>query len=103
MKEARSPPAGYVTAGAFGHPTFLYELLGYYGNGASLKTRVTSQIRPGDRLMSSDQIEHYPTVDITRRLTRRNLKVTEIYLAHFNNGRLRIRARLYRAGGSMKK
>src|SRR5262249_48245793 len=88
MKEPGSPAARYVTARAFGHPAFLHELLGYYRDGASLKTRMASQISSGNRLVSPNEIEHYPAIDIARRLARRHLEIAETYLAHSTAGRL---------------
>src|SRR5262245_18341408 len=88
MKEPGSPAARYVTARAFGHPAFFHQLLGNYRYGDPLKTRMPSQIGSGNRLVGPNEIEHYPAIDIARRLARRHLEIAEIYLAHFNAGRL---------------
>jgi hypothetical protein len=40
------------------------------------------EVRPGNRLMFADEIEHNAAVDITRRLTRGHLEIVQINFTH---------------------
>src|SRR6266850_3161250 len=83
MKKSRSPSAEGVTVSTLGYPSLIDQLFRYHRHSAALKPRVTSQVSARNRLMTSNQIEHYSAIDVASCFARCNLKVGQINLSHF--------------------
>ncbi len=82
VQKSRPPAPRQPADGAFGDPSFLDQLIDDGRDGATLQARAARQIRPRHRLMMPEEIERNPPVDLARGLTRGDLEVRQIDLAH---------------------
>src|SRR5215471_2060240 len=76
VQKSRPPPAQDMSDCAFGHPSFVDQLLGDHRDRAALKARVPGQISSRYRLVTSNQVQDNAPVDIARSFARRHLKIS---------------------------
>ena len=82
VQEPRPPSAQGMTHRAFDHPAFFDQLIDDGRDRAPLQPRMPGKIGPRQRLVTPDEVQRDPAVDLPRRLTAGELKARQVDLAH---------------------
>ena len=82
MQEPRPSSAQGMTHRAFDHPAFFDQLIDDGRDRAPLQPRMPGKIGPRQRLVTPDEIQRDPAVDLSRRFTAGELKARQVDLAH---------------------
>jgi len=64
------------------HPSFANQLFGDERDGASLKAGHAGKIGAGNRLAAPDEVQDDAAIDVTGRLARGDLSVSEVDALH---------------------